>query len=84
MIATLVCMVPSSGPNNLQIKDLGQSYCAQSFNDYAMLHCSRNVSIMLMKLSNYAHEIVELCSKMCLADTGLIFAVHVNGRSDCG
>ena len=26
------------------------------FNDYAMLHCSRNVPFMLMKLSNYARK----------------------------
>ena len=32
-----------------------------------MLHCSRNVPFVLMKLSN--------CSIMCLTDTGLIFAV---------
>ena len=36
------------------------------------------------KCVNYAHEIVQLCSKMCLTDTGLILTVHTNGRSDCG
>ena len=30
----------------------------------------------------YAHEIVKLCSKMCLTDTGLIFTVHANSQSD--
>ena len=37
---------------------------------------------LLKKCAIYAHEIVKLCSKMCLTDTGLIFAVHANGQSD--
>ena len=37
---------------------------------------------LLKKCAIYAHEIVKLCSKMCLTDTGLIFAVHANSRSD--
>ena len=37
---------------------------------------------LLKKCAIYAHEIVKLYSKMCLTDTGLIFAVHANGQSD--
>ena len=34
-----------------------------------MLHC---YAALLKKCVNYAHEIVKLCAKMCLTDTGLI------------
>ena len=37
---------------------------------------------LLKKCAIYAHEIVKLCSKMCLTDTGLIFIVHANSQSD--
>ena len=45
-----------------------------------------------MKCAVYVHEIVKLCSEMCLANTidngvglsVLIFVVHANGRSAIG
>ena len=42
------------------------------------------LKVLIIMLCCTAHEMCQLCSKMCLTDTGLIFAVHANGRSDCG